>query len=351
MGTELATQNQQQPAFMQQRALSANVNQGAIAIEQERAIAEAQGKLILAKRFPRDENQAFSLLMRACASRAFADTAFYTVPNRGHGPSIRMAEEVARCYGNFVYGHRELSRSEGKSEIEVYAWDMERNIESSRQVTVLHIIDATNGGPRPCKTQSDIDARIANVASKQMRGRILALMPKWLVAEAIEACKATLAGTSTEPIEQRVIRLQKAFAKLEITSQHLERYLGHPLKDIIPEEIVDLQGVFNAIKEGTPASDFFEPAKTEAEPEAIATVAAAAQVSAAKEAEQPRQRTTKKKDVPPPDDPEPPQVTKAEVEPKAEPEPVVVVEAKEEVVPIAAQAEEVHSNPEEDDLF
>lgn len=309
MNNEVATTQQ---ATLQQRIAGANVNQGAIAIEQERAIAEAQGQLTLAKRFPRDENQSFALLMRACASKAFADSAFYTVPNRGHGPSIRMAEEIARCYGNFIYGHRELSRSEGKSEIEVYAWDMERNIKSSRQVTVMHITD-TKQGPKPCRDQADIDARIANVASKQMRGRILALMPKWLVAEAIEACKATIAGSSTEPIEMRVIKLQKAFAKLGVTTANIERYLEHSLKDINLDDIVDLQGVYNAINKGTPASDFFE-ASAKAEPEAITAVVAAAATTAQVNPEQAAARATRK--------PKPEPKPEPKAEPLHEPEPV-----------------------------
>lgn len=37
-----------------------NINQGTVAIEASRAIAEAQGKLVIAKRFPRNEIQAFA---------------------------------------------------------------------------------------------------------------------------------------------------------------------------------------------------------------------------------------------------------------------------------------------------
>lgn len=340
------------PAFMQSRQLSAAANVGSIAIEQERAIAEAQGKLILAKKFPRDENQAFSLLMRACSSKAFASTAFYTVPNRGTGPSIRMAEEIARCYGNFKFGHRELSRTEGKSEIEVWAWDMERNIESTRQITVLHIQDS-NAGAKPLRNQNDIDGRIANVASKQMRGRILALLPKWLVAEAIDACRATLAGEGTVSIEDRVLRLQKAFAKLEVTTAHLERYLGHTLKDTLPEEIADLQGVYNAIKDGTPASEYFEAEKKEVEPALI--VAAAAEANAPTEPVQKKTRssvTTKPKTEPEPPTPvaeKPKEETRTSTPtqkqaPEPEPEPSALAQEQ-------AQPQELAAEDDEGDLF
>lgn len=251
----LATQQQEQNPFARAMA-PAGTNVGAVAIEQERAIAEAQGQLILAKRFPRDLNSAHAELMIACKSKAFADTAFYSVPNRGTGPSIRFAEEVARVFGNFQYGHRELSRTEGKSEVEVYAWDMEANNRSTRQITVAHIQD-TKSGPKVLRDQADIDNKIANVASKQMRGRILALLPKWLVAEAIEECKKTIAGTNDEPISVRVRKMTQAFARYGVTTEHLERYLGTKLDDVMLDQLVDMTGVFNALREGAKPSDYF----------------------------------------------------------------------------------------------
>lgn len=240
-------------------ALAAGINAGSVAIEQERAIAEAQGQLILAKRFPRDVNEAYQELMNACKVPAFAAAAFYNVPRAGgkvSGPSIRLAEEVARCYGNFKYGHKELGRADGKSEVEVYAWDMEKNNFSSRQITVLHVMD-TKEGPKKLRDQKDIDDKIANVASKQIRGRILALMPKWMTEAAMAECRKTIAGDNTEPVEARVRKMQTAFAAFGVTVAHLERHLGHALAETTADELVDLLGIYNAVKEGAPASEYF----------------------------------------------------------------------------------------------
>lgn len=259
-------------------AMPSAVNAGAVAIEQERAIAEAQGQLIMAKRFPRDLNAAHAELMVACSYQSFAAAAFYSVPNRGSGPSIRFAEEVARVYGNFEFGHRELSRSEGKSEVEVYAWDKEKNNLSKRQITVMHVQDSRNG-PKKLTDQADIDNKIANVASKQVRGRILALLPKWLVEDAIQKCKDTIDGNTSEPMEVRLRKMQQAFAKFGVTAEHLERYLGHPLDKTLSDELADLIGIFNALKDGTPASDFF--GAVDAEIKTDATAAALAQAAQA----------------------------------------------------------------------
>lgn len=260
-------------------------NVGAIAIESERAIAEAQGQLILAKRFPRDLNAAYAELMDACKMPAMANVAFYALPRGGKtisGPSVRLAEEIARVYGNFEYGHRELSRTAGKSEIEVYAWDKQTNNRSIRQITVMHTID-TKDGQRPLRDQKEIDDKIANVASKQIRGRILAMMPKWMVEAAINECRATLAGSNSEPIGVRVRRMTQAFATFGVNVDHLERRLGHKLDDVTLDELVDLTGIYNAIKEGERASDFFssEAPTDDAAPSAAAKAITAAAASTA----------------------------------------------------------------------
>lgn len=246
----------------------AHMNVGAVAIEEARAIAEVRGQIIIAQQFPRSVAQATADFMEACKSEEFALTAFYSVPNRGSGPSIRFAEEAARCYGNFQYGHRELSRSEGKSEIEVYAWDVQKNNRSIRQITVMHIRDkkGANGGPVLLTDQTDIDNRVANVASKQMRGRILALLPKALVAEGVAMAKRTLAGDNEKPIAQRVSTMVQVFQKnFGVTAEMLATYIGHPLDNITIDELADLRGIAEALRDGAKPADYFSTAGAEPE--------------------------------------------------------------------------------------
>lgn len=311
----------------QTRQLAPGANVGAVAIEQERAIAEAQGQLVLAKRFPRDEMAAHAKLMNSCKLPGLASVAFYNVPRAGgsvSGPSIRLAEEIARVYGNFEYGHKELSRSEGKSEVLVYAWDKENNNYSTRQITVMHVLDykdkvTKQNMSRPLHDQKDIDDKIANVASKQMRGRILALLPKWMVEDAIQQCRATLAGNVQEPIEARVRKMAQAFAVFGVTVDMLQNYLGHPLTAVTADQLVDLIGIHNAIRDGgIKASEFFgggdEP---EAKPQPDSIAKLNAQVAAAPANENKAPRTTKVKASPAP---------AAEVTPEPEPDPAAVAE-------------------------
>lgn len=277
---EVATQPSHGLAAMQSAGgiVPAHVNAGAVAIESERAVAEARGKIQIAKMFPRSEASATARFLESCKVREFAEVAIYTVPNRGSGASIRFAEEAARLYGNFKYGHRELSRSTGRSEVEVFAWDMENNNDSTRQITVEHVLDSRNGGAKKLTDQADIDNRIANVASKQMRGRILALLPKTMISLGLAEVRKTLAGDNSEAMSVRVQRMAKAFSeKYGVTDKHLAAYIGHSLDTIMSDELADLQGVFNALKEGAKASDYFDlgtAAATPAGPDLNATIAA-----------------------------------------------------------------------------
>lgn len=255
--------NQQKPAphnnpFNKPVAQDENsgMNIGAIAIESERAIAEARGQIQLAKMFPRSNSEALRELIDACKNIEFAKSAFYSVPNRGSGPSIRFAEEVARCYGNFEYGHRELSRSNGKSEIEVFAWDKEKNNVSKRQITIEHIRD-TRQGSKPLRDQADIDNRIANVASKQMRGRILAIVPKALVEIGIAECRKTLAGNNSESISSKISQMVVEFGEFGVRPEHITQYLGHSVDDCSVDDLADLFGVFNALSQGAKVGDYF----------------------------------------------------------------------------------------------
>jgi len=282
---EIVTREETGPAgaFARNQPPAPGANVGAVAIESERAIAEAQGQLVLAKRFPRDLDAAHDELMRSCSMLAFANVAFYSVP-RGDktvsGESIRLAEELARVYGNFEFGHRELSRSGDKSEVEVYAWDKEKNNRSIRQITVMHVRD-TRQGSYKLRDQKEIDDKIANVGSKQVRGRILALMPKWLVEAAKERCHQTLLeAADKDGIAKRLPKMVSAFAAYKVTEEQLTEYVGRPLQTITSEEFVELTGIYNALREGANPADYFggvaATAMNDNEPQAKALPAATA---------------------------------------------------------------------------
>lgn len=247
-----------------------NINQGTVAIESSRAIAEAQGKLIIAKRFPRDEVQAYAKAMEACRRPTMAEKAFYSFPRGGQtveGPTIRFAEELARCWGNVDYGIKELSQDDGKSEMQAYAWDLETNAQSIQNFTNPHTREKTDKKTKSVtmevlRSQRDIYENNANMATRRLRSRILAILPSWFVEDAIAECKRTLAGENDTPLIDRVKKMVVKFAQLGVTQEQIEKRLGRKVDSMNADDFTEYIGIYNAIKQGeSKISEWFDTPK------------------------------------------------------------------------------------------
>ena len=246
------------------------INQGTIAIEASRAIAEAQGKLVIAKRFPRDEVQSYAKAMEACQRPTMAAKAFYSFPRGGQtveGPTIRFAEELARCWGNIDYGIKELSQDDGKSEMQAYAWDLETNAQSVQNFTNPHKREKTDKRTKTVVMetltgQRDIYENNANMATRRLRSRILAILPAWFVEDAIAECKKTLAGQNDTPLIDRVKKMVVQFAKLGVTQEMIEKRLKRKVDTMTSDDFVEYVGIYNAVKGGeSKIADWFDAQK------------------------------------------------------------------------------------------
>ena len=241
------------------------INQGTVAVESSRAIAEAQGKLIMAKRFPRNYTESYAKAIEACQRKGFAEKAFFSYPRGGQtvtGVTIRFAEEMARCYGNLDYGIKEMSHEEGKSEMQAYCWDLETNTISSQNFTVEHILE-TRTGNRKLTSQRDIYERTANDGARRLRSRILAILPPDLVEKCIEECRKTLAGNNSIPLSDRIKNMVIGFKNLGVTKEMLEKRMGHTVESSNSDELAEYIGIYNGLKQKeTTISDWFEQPKT-----------------------------------------------------------------------------------------
>lgn len=262
---EIMTQQEQSPGMPNMSngvmAHLDNINQGTIAIEASRAIAEAQGKLVIAKRFPRDEVQAYAKAIEACRRPTMAEKAFYSFPRGGQtveGPTIRFAEELARCWGNIDYGIKELSQDNGKSEMQAYAWDLETNAQSVQNFTNPH--QREQGKKMVTLTsQRDIYENNANMATRRLRSRILAILPSWFVEDCIDECKKTVAGNNELPLVDRVKKMVVQFAKFGVTQEQIEKRLKKKVDTMTSDDFVEYVGIYNAIKnKESKISEWFE---------------------------------------------------------------------------------------------
>lgn len=249
------------------KAAPEHLSAGAVAIESERAVAEAQGRLLIAKRFPRDQARAFNAAMLACQRLSLAEVALYRFPRAGasvEGPSIRLAEELARCWGNIAYGIRELSRRPGESEMEAFAWDQETNVLSTQTFTVRHIRD-TRGGGKALSDERDIYEVTANMGARRLRARILAVLPPDLVDAAEEQCRQTVIRGGAP--KEKVDKVVEGFARIGVNLLAIEARLNHAIKDITPDEFAELRTIYAAIKDGAASvGEHFPTLAPKAEP-------------------------------------------------------------------------------------
>lgn len=238
-----------------------HINEGAVSIESSRAIAEAQGKLLIAKRFPRNQVEAYQNAMNACKRPSLAEKAIYSYPKGGQtvsGPSIRLAEELARCWGNIDFGIKELSQKDGESEMQAYCWDTETNTISSQTFVVPHVID-TRTGQKKLTTTRDIYENNANMAGRRLRARILAVLPPDLVEDAVRECRKTLAGKNDQPIEDRIKKMVMAFQRFGVKPETIEKRLGRPIDTMTTDDVSEFVGIFNSLKDGNSSiQDWFD---------------------------------------------------------------------------------------------
>lgn len=255
------------------RVQSEHLNVGTVAIEAERAIAEAQGKLIIAKRFPRNEAEAWDRVMQSCGRPSLAAQAFYSFPRGGEtvsGPSIRLAEELARAWGNIDYGIRELAQKPGESEMEAYCWDLQTNTFSSQKFSVKHERH-TRQGVRKLTDPRDIYELTANQGARRLRARILAVLPPDLVEAAEDACRASLAkANSAVPLTERINRAVAALANVNVTADQISVRYNKEVTQLQDVELQELHGIYMSIRDNlSSVADWFPETPAPRQPAAI----------------------------------------------------------------------------------
>lgn len=234
---------------------------GALAVaEQQRSIAEVQARMIIARSNPRDPIKAVDLILQDCTRPTLAEKALYSYARGGTditGPSIRLAEAIAQRWGNLSSGFKELSRSNGYSEVVAYAWDLQSGYYDERQFQVRHWVDTRRGG-RPATDEREIYELTANAAQRRKRAVLLTVIPGDVVEAAIAQCEETLhanADTSVEAMQ----RMVDAFAEFEVTKDQIEKRIQRRLDSIRPAQVVLLRKIYASLNDGmSEASDWFE---------------------------------------------------------------------------------------------
>lgn len=224
-------------------------------IATSRAAQEVQAAMVIAKKFPRDTNAAYARILQGCKRKALAEQSAYAYPRGGTkvtGPSIRLAEHLAQNWGNFESGVIELERRDGESLAMAYAWDLETNSRDVKVFTIEHVRERgeTRGGNKALTDPRDIYELVANQGARRKRACILALIPGDIVDAAEAECDRTLKGDNTEPLIDRVRKMAAAFVEISVTTEMLEKRLGHVLDATNENELVSLRKVFSSLRDG-----------------------------------------------------------------------------------------------------
>ena len=159
-----------------------------------REIAEIQSQMAIAKRFPRDERASLDKIINACQRKSLAEKACYQYAKGGtdvSGPSIRLAETIALCWGNLNFGVRELDQRDGESTVEAFCLDLETNVKCNKVFQVRHVRH-TKSKDYALSDPREIYELVANQGARRVRACILGVIPGDVVDAAVEQCDETL---------------------------------------------------------------------------------------------------------------------------------------------------------------
>lgn len=239
--------------------------------------------MMIARANPRDPIVSMDRILNECTRPTLADAAVYQYSRGGtdiSGPSIRLAETIARQWGNVQYGVRELEQRQGESVVQAYAWDVETNTRRETTFTVPHVRD-TKHGRKKLEDARDIYETVANMGARRLRACILGIIPGDVTEAAVAQCETTMkakADTSPEAMQKMVA----AFAAFGVTREQIEHRIQRRIDAIQPAQVVSLKKVYASLRDGmSVAADWFDPV---AQPDAQAEQQPATRTDAVKQA-------------------------------------------------------------------
>lgn len=234
-----------------------------------RAKAEIQAPYIMALQKPRDLAVMEQKLLELCKKPEFAEAAEYNKPiGKGIvGLSVRFAETAMALYGNCRGTTSTISDGPESRTIRVAITDFETNNIQEKDVTFEKSMERSyikkdqfiiskrknSRGNDVFKvwaeTDDDILAKEGALASKAFRVNALRILPAEIIKRAWDTIKQTKLSGVKENEKEAKDKLTDSFFELNITVEDLQEWLDHKIDKITPAEIVDLQGVFVAIRD------------------------------------------------------------------------------------------------------
>ncbi len=241
----------------------------AAAAAQTKAAVEA--RYIMAMRRPRDWDDVRQRLMKECRRPSFAENKS-TLYRKPIGPGveglgIRFVEVALRCLSNIFIETPTVYDDDNKEIVRVSVTDLESNLTYTLDVRVLKQVERSkpmddgsylsvrkNKAGRDVYTVPATDDDILNkrgaLISKAVRNLGLRVIPGDLQDEAEEIIRKVRLDKAAEDPDAERHRIADAFSQVGVRPSELAKYLGHGLDTCSPAEMVDLRGLYGALRDG-----------------------------------------------------------------------------------------------------
>ncbi len=235
------------------------------------AKAMVESRYVMAMRAPRNMDQVRQDLLRECRRPAFAHnkSAWYVKPigNGVEGLGIRFVEVALRCMRNVLIESTMVYDDAEKEIHRVSVTDLESNVTYPMDVRVSRTVErskpASDGSYVSVRTNSlgkqtylvpaqedDLLNKRAALISKAVRTLGLRIIPGDLQDEAEAIIKQIrLDREAQDPAAARK-SIVDAFGEIGVPAADLTAYLGHAIDQCSPPELMQLRGLFSAIRDG-----------------------------------------------------------------------------------------------------
>jgi len=231
--------------------------------------AMVESRYVMAMRNPRDMDQVRLDLMKECKRPFFAQSAYYVKPiGKGvEGLSIRFVEAALRCMKNVLIESSMIFEDADKEIHRVSVTDLETNVTYPMDVKMTKTVERSkplddgsyisvrkNSYGKMTYTVAGSDDDLLNkrgaLISKAVRTLGLRIIPGDLCDEAEEIIKKMrVSGATNDPDAERK-KITDAFSSIGVSAKNLADYLGHAISQCSPEQIVNLRGLYSAVKDG-----------------------------------------------------------------------------------------------------
>lgn len=235
------------------------------------AKAMVETRYIMALRRPRQWDQVRQDLLKECRRPSFANnkSAYYRKPisNGVEGLGIRFVEVALRCMTNVLVETSMIFEDENKEIHRVSVTDLESNLTYPLDVRVTKTVERSkpnddgsyisvrkNSYNKNTYTVSATDDDLLNKRAAQISKAIrtlgLRIIPGDLQDEAESIIKAIRLDEAARDPDTERKRIADAFGEIGVKAADLAEYLGHSLDTCSPAELVNLRGIYGAIRDG-----------------------------------------------------------------------------------------------------